>query len=72
MAEINDKRFDMADIKLQNISMAADNLECIADSYVTRQGKASYEANALLFTANYLQEEIEKIRRLLFTNDKVE
>ena len=29
-------------------------------------------ANALYYTANYLQEEIEKIRRLIFTKDKVE
>ena len=72
MAEINDKRFDLVDVKLQNISMAADNLECIADSCVTLRGKASYEANALYFTANYLQEEIDKVRRLLFTKDKVE
>ena len=64
--QISDKNYSEADYSLFQISLAADNIECIALAMDERNKGESFEANAMHFTANYLRTEIENVRNLLF------
>lgn len=64
---IKNENYGQADYSLYQVSLAVDNIECIATAIDERNGgKDSFAANAMHFTANYMKDELEKARELLF------
>ncbi len=70
--EINKERFLQADTSLYYISLAADNIACLAEAMTACDGDDQVRANALHFTAHYLHEETAKVRELLFGQEEAE
>ena len=66
MAKKNSEKLFQADRSLFLVSLAVDNIDCLAVAMKEEEMDDEVKSNALLFTSSYLREEVAKTRELLF------